>query len=211
MRGLLAGLLFIIGVLILVLLIRDPSTRLVGLVGLALGVVGVFAVPMFLISVSAEARMPRYAPPVVLISAGFLVLAVLAVSGSIERSQAGFVWKYGETTTAEVPYRYSCELYGDGCSASWIVDGERINGEVRLSDTEQYEIKGAGQGGGGVFRFEARAVGSDAVTANYGAVPGSSAVLGRIPAWLGWVALALGLVLALALTMMRPVPDRQPE
>lgn len=211
MRGLLAGLALILGLLFLVLLIRDPSTRLIGIVGLTLGIVAVFAVPMFGISVSTEVGMPRYAPMLVLIAAGCFVLAALAACGSIERGQAGFAWKYGETVTAEVPYYYSCELYGDACSASWIVDGKRVSGRVSLSDTQQNQIDGAPEDGGDVFRFRARAFGDNAASAEYRAVPPSSAVLGLIPAWLGWAALVLGLGLGLVLVLLPTAPDDQPE
>ncbi|MEU8346438.1 hypothetical protein AB0C74_32485 [Spirillospora sp. NPDC048832] len=176
-------------------LLKNPSGRLVGLIVLAvlLGFIGVFLLAPVTVAVGAMAD--RWGTATAMLLAGAcLSVAVLAIIGSIERDKPGYTWKYGTPTTVTIPYKWTCKLSGQTCAGSWTVDGKRVGGGVTMSRAERRSLRSSrALAADGTYHLEARVLGNRATTTGLRPDPASSVALGKIPAWTGWAAGALGL------------------
>jgi len=193
----------LLGVLLVVVtewaLLTHPGGRLAGLIVLAvlLGFLGVFALAPVTFAAGAVAGRWGNATAVLLVGA-CLSLSVLAIIGSIERGKPGYVWKYGEPTRAAIPHDWTCTLSGYTCAGHWTSDGKTVRGGVTMSREEHRALRSAmTMADDGAHHFDARALGNRASTAGLRVRPASSVTLGKVPAWTGWTAGAVGVGAAL--------------
>jgi hypothetical protein len=179
-------------------LLANPGGRLIGLVVLAvlLGFAGLFALAPFTFAVGALAH--RWGTvPAVLLAGACLSVGVLAMIGSIERAKPGYVWKYGEPTRVAVPADWSCALSGYKCAASWTSGGKTVRGGLTMSSAEFRTLRSPmAVGVDNAYHFDARALGNRATSAGLHVRPASSVALGKVPAWSGWTAGAVGVAAA---------------
>lgn len=180
-------------------LLAYPGTRLVGLVVLSvlLGVFLTFSLQVFAVGIVLGPLIERWGVRGFLLAAACLSVGILAMIGSIERAQAGYVWAYGAPARIAVPADTSCTWSGYECAGSWTSGGTTVRGAVTMSKADFDNLHGPLLGEGDAYHLGGHALGDRAVSGGLHLRPASSVALGMVPAWIGWGAGGAGLAAVL--------------